>query len=568
MSEQTSVSSFSFHAVGLGSVLKLNRLSVPLYQREYAWREEKVEQLLRDLQKAKDDQTDYFIGTIVTIPKAKSETLNVVDGQQRLTTTALFLAGIRDYVRKREPDSLIVESIENEFLSIIDRRQGKRVPRLQLNVDDNAFFDQMIAREPIPIEPSRESHRRLLDAKRFIAGFIKQIVATYDKHDGIAVLNDWIYFLEHKASVILLKAPDSAHAFRMFETLNDRGQKVSQADLVKNYLFEQAGDRVVEAQAKWSSMLNTLEEIDDEDRHINFLRHILIATRAFTRADRVFGTVQTKVKGETNSLLFLGDLERLATVYVATYRPDSDQWTGYPVSALKAIKVLSLLDLKPFRPLILSVTEKFTPTEGAKALALFVAIGVRILIAGRTNSGQIEQNCAQAALQSYRGELSTARELRDRLENIVPVDAEFEQLFATASSSKSALGRYYLHSLERVRDGDPEPYFEAVEDPAQITLEHILPKTPEAGEWDQFDADDVKRYSRRLGNMCLLHHSSNSTLKSGSFRKKKPILADVPFSLTSEIAEYDDWTAHAIQTRQAGMAELAVRAWPVSAMRL
>src|SRR3546814_8365981 len=74
--------------------------------------------------------------------------------------------------------------------------------------------------------------------------------------------------LELRASVILLKAPDSAHAFRMFETLNDRGQKTSQADLVKNYLFEQAGERVVEAQAKWSSMLNTLEEIDDDDRHV------------------------------------------------------------------------------------------------------------------------------------------------------------------------------------------------------------------------------------------------------------------------------------------------------------
>src|SRR3546814_7051993 len=76
MADQESVSSFSFQALGLGSVLKLNRLSVPLYQREYAWKEEKVEQLLRDLQRAKDDQTDYFLGTIVTIPKPNTEVLN------------------------------------------------------------------------------------------------------------------------------------------------------------------------------------------------------------------------------------------------------------------------------------------------------------------------------------------------------------------------------------------------------------------------------------------------------------------------------------------------------------
>src|SRR3546814_20000467 len=100
----------------------------------------------------------------------------------------------------------------------------------------------------------------------------------------------------------------------MFETVNDRGKKTSQADLVKNYLFEQAGERVVEAQAKWSSMLNTLEEIDDDDRHVNFLRHILIETRAFPRADLVFGTVQPKDQGEIKALQFLRALERLATV--------------------------------------------------------------------------------------------------------------------------------------------------------------------------------------------------------------------------------------------------------------
>jgi hypothetical protein len=393
-------------------------------------------------------------------------------------------------------------------------------------------------------------------------------VATYDQAGALSVLNDWINFLETRASVILLKAPDSAHAFRMFETLNDRGQKVSQADLVKNYLFEQASDRVTEAQAKWSSMLNTLEDIDDEDRHINFLRHILIATRAFTRADRVFSTVQSKVKGETNSLLFLSDLERLATVYVATYRPDAEQWSGYPVAALKAIKVLSLLDLKPFRPLILSVTEKFTPVEGAKSLSLFVSIGVRILIAGRTNSGQIEQNFAQAALSAYRGDITTAAELRERLEAITPVDAEFEQLFATASSSKSALGRYYLHSLERALEDDSEPYFEANEDPASITLEHILPKTPQGTDWAQFGPEDVKRFSRRLGNMCLLSRTPNSELKSGPFEQKRPILADVPYRLTNSIAKFDDWTAETITERQKELALLAVKAWPVTAMNL
>ena len=51
----------------------------------------------------------------------------------------------------------------------------------------------------------------------------------------------------------------------MFETLNDRGLRISQADLVKNYLFGQSGNRIREAQAKWASMIRSLENVDRED---------------------------------------------------------------------------------------------------------------------------------------------------------------------------------------------------------------------------------------------------------------------------------------------------------------
>lgn len=567
MPSETSTPSFSFQALGLGSVLKLHRLGVPMFQREYSWKREMVDQLFRDLAKAMQDQSDYFLGTVVTVPDSRGEVLNIVDGQQRLTTTAIFMSAIRDYVLEQAgPENLIVESIENEFLSIIDRGKNRRVPRLQLNVDDRSFFDQLINRGGVAPAPTRESHRRLLKAKEAANSFVRALVGTFDENARIRAINEWIGFLEQKANVILLKAPDSASAFRMFETLNDRGLKTSQADLVKNYLFEEATDRVVEAQARWSSMLSTLEEIEDEERHLNFLRHVIIATRAFTRADRVFNTVQSRVQGETNSLQFLSDLERLATTYVATYRPDSELWNGYPPAALKAIRVLSLLDLKPFRPLILAVAEKFEPTEGAKALALFVSIGVRILIAGRTNSGQIEQACAQAALNAYRKEYTTAKELREALDKIIPNDEEFEQLFSTATSSKTALARYYLHSLERAQEDDPEPYFETSENPDTITLEHILPKNP-GPNWPQFDPEDVKRFSVRIGNLCLLNKSSNNHLRSAGFEEKRPILKEAPYVLTSEVAQFAEWTPKSIVERQRTQAALAIKAWPVGRLK-
>ena len=73
----------------------------------------------------------------------KGETLEVVDGQQRLATTAILLAAFRDHLRDNNED-VLVESINNEFLTSIDRSSRARVPNLKLNVDDNDLFRRVV----------------------------------------------------------------------------------------------------------------------------------------------------------------------------------------------------------------------------------------------------------------------------------------------------------------------------------------------------------------------------------------------------------------------------------------
>ena len=104
----------AFEQLGLGSVLKQNRLAVPPNQRDYAWEEKDVTILFQDFLKAME--SDYFLGTIVTIPQSDG-TLEVVDGQQRLATGAILLAAIRDYLQDNTSEDSIVESINNEFLT-------------------------------------------------------------------------------------------------------------------------------------------------------------------------------------------------------------------------------------------------------------------------------------------------------------------------------------------------------------------------------------------------------------------------------------------------------------------
>ena len=134
-----------FEQPGIGSLLKQNQLRVPLNQREYAWTEREVTQLFTDFARAIDEGADYFLGIIVTIPRGGG-LLEVVDGQQRLATTAILLGAIREYLHELG-EEMLEQAVHNDFLTGIDRAKRRRVPKLALNTTDNDLFLAIIARD-------------------------------------------------------------------------------------------------------------------------------------------------------------------------------------------------------------------------------------------------------------------------------------------------------------------------------------------------------------------------------------------------------------------------------------
>ncbi|MGL4421634.1 MAG: DUF262 domain-containing protein, partial [Gemmataceae bacterium] len=131
----------------LGDALKKQGpLRVPSYQREYSWKPDRVRKLYFDFNRAMAKKLpSYFLGTIVLTP---GDVPSIVDGQQRLATTSIFLAAARDAFielgRTKE-----AKSIEKDFLFTYDRKQQEDVPLLTLNTDDRAY---MLARVLTPPE--------------------------------------------------------------------------------------------------------------------------------------------------------------------------------------------------------------------------------------------------------------------------------------------------------------------------------------------------------------------------------------------------------------------------------
>ena len=507
---------------GIGAVLSRGpTLAVPPNQREYKWTDEHVTDLFEDLQKSIDgNQSTYFLGAIA-LTGADPDKPQVTDGQQRLATTTILLAAMRDYFHERG-NTFKADHIDREYLTISDPEEDRLVPRLTLNVDDREYFAKQVATRPgdpaRDDKPNGRSNERIQAACRLAAKRVQTIIEGYNKEaDRAKRLLHWVKFITNDALVVVLELPSDLNAFRMFETLNDRGLRTTQVDIVKNYLFEQAKENATAVQPKWSRMIGILESLDDGDEvPINFLRHYVITKLGMTRAGEVFEKIEGIASGKHRALEIVSDMEENANDYAAILSPDHRKWNTYPPGIRHSIRTMLYLGVKPARPLLLAVARHFAPKEVDSAFRLFVRWTVRFLIVGGGRSGTLEDGYAEAALLVAGKKIKDAKELAKKLLPVIPADALFREAFATASVNKNSLARYYLRALEMKHKGSAEPEWVPNDNASDVNLEHVLPENP--GEnWPKMPSDLAAALYTRLGNLALLQTAKNSDLGNKSF---------------------------------------------------
>ncbi|MEM9624619.1 MAG: DUF262 domain-containing HNH endonuclease family protein [Pseudomonadota bacterium] len=550
-----------FEQLGVGGVLKRYRLEEPPNQRDFAWTSNEVQSLLEDITFAiSSDEPQHFLGSIVTIRKDKG-LLEVVDGQQRLATTALILAAMRHIVG--ESSENLGKLIEG-FLFSIDEKSLEEQPNLKLNSADTAVFHDLIVHGTPQgsLVPNRTSHELLINAYNITKSHLQKVIAPLPQNEKWTAFQDWIEYLHYKTKIILLMVSSTVNAFRMFETLNDRGLKVSQSDMIKNYIFGQSGNRISDSQQLWASIRGTLEALDDNDVVMTFIRHALIATNGFVQQKDVYDRIRTQTKGTQSSVRLLSTWDSMASDYVAISNPESSAWSNHLPKVRDNLRVLNLFNIQPLKPILLAVVKQFSAKEAATAFEKVVAIGVRLIIASRTTSQSVEKPLSEMARKIWEGEIVTASQMTEALSSTVPNDQQFREAFEVATVSKPQFARYYLRSLELAAKGEPDPWLIPNDDATVITLEHVLPLKPEEN-WPQFTDDDVKTYAKRIGNLALLRAKTNSDLKSLPFSQKREALSASPYVTTAMIGERDDWLPENVRDRQQTLAGYAIAAWPL-----
>ncbi len=548
--------------VGIGHILKTSPLSVPKYQRSYAWTEKNVNDLFLDLSDAMQrDEEEYFLGSIVAV-NAEADRFEVVDGQQRLATLTVLLAAVRDYFCFREDEDR-VSDIERDYLMRRERRSQQVIPHLKLNDSDHDFFSKRILARPGEpervVQPTKESHQRLDKAAVAAAEFVGRVVSTTS--EPAERLMDWLDYIDANAKVIWVRVRDDANAFTIFETLNDRGLALAITDLLKNYLFSRSRDRIDEVQQRWLEMTGVLEPLNGEEVVLNYVRHYWSSKHGVTRKPVLYSSFKERTTSKQAVVDLAGELLDNAHLYEAIISPDSATWGQYDPQTIDHMSVLDLLGMVQIRPLLLAVMHEFAPREVGRAMRLAVSWAVRFVVVGNLGGGVLESHYSRRAVEVRKGAITSTTQLAGVMNDVVPSDVEFRAAFETASVPKANVARYYLRTLDLVAAGNTMPALVANTNPNAVNLEHVLPQNP-SPEWG-VDDDTVQTYYNRLGNLALLEKKMNKEFQNSPFERKAGEYKESAFRLTRELGDHTGWGVREIQERQQRLARLAVAAWPI-----
>lgn len=550
-----SISTLEIKPQGLGACVGGNFLSVPKYQRAFSWDDENVSNFLADVNTAfANGSPEYFMGSVVL--QGADQRYEVVDGQQRLTMATVFVAAARDFVALKGMSD-VAKSLEAQFLLTKDIWTQQVMPRLSLSVYDNDFYLNRILQGGA-IQPTRESHERLIAAQRKSLQFIEDL----SKHH-----NNWferlagiVQYLEHKARVIQVVVPSQANAYVIFETLNDRGKDLSASDLLKNHLFGRAEDRIEEVQTKWNQMLGTLESHGGDELVITYIRQLWSATREVAREKELFSKIKEKIASPQLAVDFATELVTRANHYSALLNSAHPLWKQHGPEAEAIIDALITLKVERFRPAMLALLDSFEGKELISAMRVILNGSVRYLIAIGAGGGTLEAAWSDVARKVASKEVTSAEGFAKEMQKIVPNDEVFRTGFKSARISKSFLARYFLASLERFARGEANCELVPNAEVSAVNLEHVLPETL-SEDWKGLNAEIAGAYARRIGNLVLLSSKKNSELGNQGFAKKKATLAASEFVLTKEVGEADNWGPDEIDARQGKLAEMALKVW-------
>jgi hypothetical protein len=542
---------------------------VPDFQREYVWGAKKeVQRLLEDLIQAfRENEPDYFLGSIVYF--AKDGTRVLVDGQQRLTTLALLLAALQVLIQ--DPPPVLSKAIRD----IDPKGFGDDVRfRVELQYTEiTKVLEDLCSGKRSQLAPGRGGPRYFL-----VHAFDKCLehLATELGDEDQEELTAFFQYVWNSTHVVTIETLDLRSAYKIFETLNDRGRALNASDLLRNYLFKSAAsDRQTQdaIRESWKELTTTLRNAG-EGTQVRFLRYYLVATFGLTsdeakeqrltgrdsviRASDVFDWITSndhELHAKKGPKALAQQLAAASQAYANFLEGRNAK--GKPVEALANIGY-QRTGVRQHLCLLLAGRELPAASfarlcEGLESLTLAFALA------------DVPWNTLEKRLPGWSSNIRACKSETDVdafmqaavvpeiVRHRIKITSRLDSIHADSPSlAKYVLSRVtHFAQASAFAGGSMAQLMDS-----KVSVEHILPRSlknpvkAKEASWKDFGVasrDEALPYVERLGNLCLVDWGVNSQLSDHTYANppegapanyvvKRERLAFVPWLLTRAIA--------------------------------
>jgi uncharacterized protein with ParB-like and HNH nuclease domain len=506
--------------------------AVPDYQREYVWDTDQVELLLKDVREemgdgSAQDAPEYFIGSIVVCP-GRDGVLDLIDGQQRMTTLYITLCAIRDRLAElgAEPSSVLNSQIADAAVDVSG--EERRRYRLDLQYEDSGDALTRLADGKRIETPSTQSMRNMQNAHHVVMRFLES-----EFGQDPAAIRKLYGYLTNKVKLIRIQTEDVAKALKIFETINDRGVGLNSMDLLKNLLFMKTPkEQFARLKDTWKELQNTIFRMGEKP--LRFLRYFIFSRYNvdLLREDEIYGWFAKNdalVGYGRDPIGFAKELVSAAQAY-ERFREGKNE-KGERNRYLDNIRLLGGQAAR--QHLILLLAGRHLAPALFDRLASEVESLFFCYVITREPTRDFERNFAKWATE--------LRSIKTDEELTAFFVARFDKAKADLSNRfDDAMGRLSLGGLQFYRfqyvlakltqQVDLLAYGET-EGTRWLTnyvsggyeVEHIFPQTPKVVAAEEFGPVSDPEVVQRLGNLVLVEKSINISLGNRPYSEKRPV---------------------------------------------
>lgn len=331
-------------------------MSIPNFQREYSWDKYYYNTFFIDILegiKQEDKKlinTDYFIGTMVfSGSEKKDESIEVIDGQQRLTVITILLSVLTNKFKNIKEEDLAEATFK--YIKTKDD-YGSPIPKLK-SITSYPYFEAYVQSiEKTDVEPATEEEINIKQTYNYFESELEEmkLKGKYDFNENtlykdllIAIRNQ---ILQMNVISILTEEKDSA--YEIFEILNAKGKNLASIDLIKNSIYskfhadDNAKDKIIEK--KWEGIKTTLRSRNPNIGFATFYRHYWISKYQKTTNSKLYDSFKKHIKSNKKSYEeFVEDLSTIAETYMKIVSPNIDDYNNrkeynWLIQSLKAIE--------------------------------------------------------------------------------------------------------------------------------------------------------------------------------------------------------------------------------------